>query len=134
VNVDLTQRRCAGVDESMPRVRRNDDDAARLHLTLFISDRDGGAAFEGECDLNVRMLMQRRALPGLGLDDLGREGRALNFANELMRHSNKRQLLETDEAHGGNLRESVRSSRVVEGTKHQFRMGPTGTITTSEPR
>ena len=52
----------------------NDADAARFHLALFISDREAGAAFEGECDLHVRMLMQRRALPRLRTDDVGREG------------------------------------------------------------
>ena len=112
VNVDLTQRRVARVNESMGGVGWNDDDAARFHLALFISDRDAGAAFEGECDLHVRMLVQRRALPRLRADDVGREGRTLIFADELMRHSNKWQLLETDKAHVGKLRESFRRSRV----------------------
>jgi hypothetical protein len=49
VNVDLTQRRVARVNESMGCIGWNDNDAARLHLALFVSDRDGGAAFEGEC-------------------------------------------------------------------------------------
>ncbi len=82
-------------------VRGNDNDAACLYLPLFISDRDGGAAFDDECYFNVRMLMQRRALLGPGLDDVGRERRALSFADELIGHSNKRQLLEIDEAHAG---------------------------------
>ena len=112
VNVDLTQRRFARVNESMRCVGWNDDDAARFYLALFISDCDGGAAFEGECDLHVRMLMQRRTLPRLRADNVGREGRTLFFTNELMRHSNKRQLLETGKAHAGNLRESFRRSRV----------------------
>jgi hypothetical protein len=57
VDVDLTQHRVAGVNEAMRCLRRNDDDTASFHLALFISDDDGGAAFEGECDLDVRMLM-----------------------------------------------------------------------------
>ena len=57
VDVDLTQHSVAGVNEAMRCLRRNDDDAARFHLALFISDLDGGAAFEGECDFDVRMLM-----------------------------------------------------------------------------
>jgi hypothetical protein len=36
----------------------------------------------------------------------------LIFADELIRHSNKWQLLETDKAHAGKLRESFRRSRV----------------------
>jgi hypothetical protein len=77
----------------------NDHDAARFHLARFVSDRDGGAAFKRECDLDVRVRMQRWALPGLRIDDVGRERRTLVFADELVRHSNKRQLLEADEAH-----------------------------------
>ena len=112
MDVDLTQRRIARVNESMRCVRRNDDDATRFHLELFFADRDGGAAFDGEGDFDVRMLVQRRALPGPGFDDEGREGSALSLTDELIRHSNKRQLLEVDEAHGGNLRKSQRSVRV----------------------
>jgi hypothetical protein len=46
VDVDLTQRHVARVTESMRCVCQDDDDAARFHLALFISDREGGAAFE----------------------------------------------------------------------------------------
>src|SRR6202040_3665291 len=56
------------------------------------------------------MLVQRLALPGFGRDDVGREGRAFFFADELMRYSDKRQLLEIEEAHRGDLRESQRNS------------------------
>jgi hypothetical protein len=38
-------------------------------------------------------------LPGLGGDDVGRERRALLFAYEFIRHSDKRQLLEVHETH-----------------------------------
>ena len=55
MDADLTQRRVAGVNESMRYVRRNNDDAARFHLALFISDCHGGAALEGECDFDVGM-------------------------------------------------------------------------------
>ena len=100
MDIQLAQDRGAGVNEPMRRVRRNDDNAARFYLALFVTDRDGGSAFESECDFDVGMFVQRRALPGLGLDDVGREGRAVFFADEIKRHSNKRQLLEIDEAHG----------------------------------
>ena len=70
MDVDLTQRCVAGVNESMRCVRRNNDDAARFHLSRFIADRDGGAAFEGEGDFDVRMFMQRRALSGFRVDDV----------------------------------------------------------------
>jgi hypothetical protein len=105
VDINLTQERVAGVNESMRRIRRNDDDAARFHLALFITDGDGGAAFEGKCDFNVGMFMQGWTLSGLRLDDVGRERGAVFFADEIKRHSNKRQLLEINEAHGANLRE-----------------------------
>ena len=57
MDVNLAQERVAGVYESMRCVRRNDDDAAGFHLALFVSDRDCGSAFDGECDFDVRMLM-----------------------------------------------------------------------------
>jgi len=38
-------------------VRGDDHDAARFHLARFVSDRDGGAAFKRECDLDVRVRM-----------------------------------------------------------------------------
>ena len=110
MDVDLTQDALAGVNESMRCIRGNDNDAACLHLAFFISDRDRGGSFDGERDFYVGMLVQRRALPGFGRDDVGREGRAFFFADELMRHSDKRQLLEIEEAHRGNLRESQRNS------------------------
>jgi hypothetical protein len=34
----------------------------------------------------------------------------VSFADELIRHPDKRQLLEIDKAHGGNLQESLRNS------------------------
>ena len=103
MDVDLTQYRVAGVNESMRGVRRNDNNAAGVHLALFISDRDSGAAFDGEGGFDVRMRVQWWALPGLSFDEVGRERRSLSFADELIRRSDKWQLLEIDEAHGGNL-------------------------------
>ena len=57
MDVDLAQHHVAGVNEAMRCLRRNDDDTARFHLALFISDGDGGAAFERERDFDVWMLM-----------------------------------------------------------------------------
>ena len=71
VDVDLAQRRVAGVNESMRCVRGNDDDAAGFHFTRFIADRDGGTAFERKRDLDVRMRVQRWTLPRLCVDDVG---------------------------------------------------------------
>jgi len=95
VDVDLAQRRVAGINESMRCVRGNDDDAAGFHFKRFIANRNAGAAFEGERDLDVRMGVQWRTLPRLRRNDLGRERRALFFADEFIRHSDKRQLLES---------------------------------------
>ena len=99
MDVDLTQDALAGVNESMRCIRGNDNNATGFHFARFIADRDGRAAFDRECDLDVWMRVQRRALPWLGIDDVGRKRRALLFAVELMRHSDKRQLLEIEEAH-----------------------------------
>lgn len=57
MDVDLAQRRFAGVNESMRCVRRNHHDAARFHFASFIADRDGGAAFKSESDLDIRVRM-----------------------------------------------------------------------------
>jgi len=57
VDIDLAQEGVAGVNESMRRVRRNDDDTARFHLALFVSDCDRGAAFKRERDFDIRMLV-----------------------------------------------------------------------------
>ena len=99
MDIDLTQRRVADVNESMRRVRGNDDDATGVHFVRFIANRDNGAAFERERDLDVGMRVQWRTLPRLRLDDVGRERRALLFADEFIRHSDKRQLLEIQKAH-----------------------------------
>src|SRR4029077_17026192 len=99
VDVDLKQDALAGVNESMRCIRGCDNNGTGFHFARFIPDRDGGSSFDGERDFYVGMLVQRRALPGFGRDDVGREGRAFFFADELMRHSDKRQLLEIEEAH-----------------------------------
>ena len=57
VNINLTKYGFPGVNESMRCVRGNDHDAARFHLVRFVYDRDGGAAFKRERDLDVRMRM-----------------------------------------------------------------------------
>ena len=53
MDVDLTQRRVAGVDEAVRRARGNDCDGASLHLALLIADRNGGAAFDRESGFAV---------------------------------------------------------------------------------
>ena len=55
MDVDLTQGRLPGVNEAVRRVRGNDHNATRFHVTRFIADCDGGAAFERERDLDVRV-------------------------------------------------------------------------------
>jgi hypothetical protein len=101
VDIDLAQRRVAGVNESMRCVRGNDDDAAGVHFKAFIADRNAGAAFERERDLDVRMRVQWRTLPRLRRNDVNRERCALLFADEFIRHSDKRQLPEIQKAHNG---------------------------------
>jgi hypothetical protein len=80
VDVDLTRRRVAGVDELVRHARGNDNDSAYFDLALFISDRDGDAAFDGECDFGGRMFVRRRALSAFGVHDVNREGRHLLLA------------------------------------------------------
>ena len=99
MNVYLPKDAVTRVNESMRSIRGNYGNAAGLNFTFFIADRDPGRAFDDEGDLDVRMFMQRRTLPGLGGDDVSGERRTLPLADELMRHSNKRQLLEIQKTH-----------------------------------
>jgi len=94
VNVDLAKDALARVNESVRRIRGNYGNAAGLNFTFFIADRDPGRTFDDKRNLDVRMLMQRGTLPGLGGNDVSGKRRTLSFADELMRHSNKGQLLE----------------------------------------
>ena len=55
MDVNLAQLRFAGVNESMLCNRRDDDNAAGLHFAGFITDRDGGAAFDCERDFDIWM-------------------------------------------------------------------------------
>ena len=57
VNINLTKYGVAGVNEPMRCVRGDDHNAARFHLARFVSDRDGGAAFKSECDLDIPVRM-----------------------------------------------------------------------------
>lgn len=99
VDVDLAQCRLPGINEAVRRMRGNHDDAARIYLSLFISHRDGGRSFEGKRHFHVRMRMQARPSPGFRADDVGGEGRALRFTDELVGHPCKRQLVQTEKAH-----------------------------------
>ena len=94
MNVDLPKDAVARVNELVGCIRRNYGNAAGLNVTLFTADRDPGRAFDDKRNLDVRMFMQRGTLPGFGGDDVSGERRTLRFADKLLRHSNKRQLLE----------------------------------------
>jgi hypothetical protein len=99
MNVDLPKDAVARVNELVGCIRGNYGNAPGLNVTLFIADRDPGRAFDDKRNLDVRMFMQRRTLPGFGGDDVGGERRTLPFADELTRHSNERQLLEIQKTH-----------------------------------
>jgi hypothetical protein len=99
MNVDLPKDAVARVNELVGCIRRNYGNAAGRNVTLFIADRHPGRAFDDKRNLDVRMFMQRRTLPGFGGDDVSGERRTLRFADELMRHSNERQLLEIQKTH-----------------------------------
>jgi len=71
VDVDLAQHRIAGVYEPVWCVRGNDCDGAGCDFARFISNRNGGAPFERECDFDVGVRVQRRALTRLRVHDVG---------------------------------------------------------------
>ena len=99
MDIDLAEKRVAGVHESVRCVRGNDNNAASIHFARFISNRNRSGAFKSECDFDIGMRMQRRTLPWLRLDNVSRNGRAVFVAVKLVGHSDKWQLLEMDEAH-----------------------------------
>ena len=99
MNIDLPKDAVARINESMRCIRGNYGNAAGLNFTFFIADLDPGRTFDDKRNLDVRMFMQRRTLPGFGGDDVSGERRTLRFADELMRHSNERQLLEIQKTH-----------------------------------
>jgi hypothetical protein len=100
VDVDLAQDGLSGVNKAVRSVGRDDDNAAGFHFTGLIADRDRGTAFKRERDFNVWMCVQWRTLPGFCINDIGRERRALFFSDKLIRHSDKRKLLEIQKRHG----------------------------------
>lgn len=55
MDVDLAQRRFAGVNESMRCIRRDDNNAAGLRFAGFITDGDRGATFNRKSDFDVGM-------------------------------------------------------------------------------
>jgi hypothetical protein len=100
VDVDLAQDGLSGVNKAVRSVGRDDDNPAGFHFTGLIADRDRGTAFKRERDFNVRMCVQWRTLPWFCINDVGRERRALFFSDKLIRHSDKRELLEIQKRHG----------------------------------
>ena len=103
MNVNLPKEAVARVNESMRRIRGNYGNAASLNFTFFIAYRDPGRAFDDKRNLDVRMFMQRRTLPGFGGDDVSGERRTVRSADELMRHSNERQLVEIQKIHASGI-------------------------------
>src|SRR6185437_5530843 len=99
MNVDLPKDVIARVNKLVRRIRGNYGNAPGLNFTFFIADLDPGRTFDDKRNLDVRMFMQRRTLPGFGDDDVSGKRRALRFADKLMGHSNKRQLFEIQKTH-----------------------------------
>ena len=79
MNVDLAKDAVARVNELVRRIRGNYGNAAGLNFRLFIADRDPGRAFDDNRNLDVRMFMQRRTLPGFGGDDVSGQRRTLRL-------------------------------------------------------
>ena len=99
VDIDLSQERVSGINEAVRSVGGDDDNAAGFHFTGLIADRDRGATFKRKRYLDVWVRVQGRALAGFRIDDVGRERRALRFANEFVRYPGKRELFEIEKTH-----------------------------------
>lgn len=103
VDVDLSQRSLARIDEAMRRICRNNNNAARFYSARFIANCERGCTFNREGYFSVRVRMQGRALPRLRYNYVSGERRALLLADKLVRHPNKRQLFDVQETHRGKL-------------------------------
>src|SRR5215212_4106886 len=64
VDVDLTQRAGAGVDELVRGAGRSDHDLTSGHLDRLLADGEGGAPLLHQKDLGVRVPVQLRPAPG----------------------------------------------------------------------
>ena len=84
MDVDLAKDGVPGVHEAMRRVCRDDNDAADCYFALLSADGNSGAAFDRERDFDVGMRMQGRTLSRFGVHDVGGEGRAVFFAEEVV--------------------------------------------------
>ena len=84
MNVDLPKDAIARVNELVRRIRGNYGNAAGLNFTFFIADLDPGRTIDDKRNLDVRMFMHRRTLPGFSDDDVSGKRRALRFADKLM--------------------------------------------------
>jgi hypothetical protein len=105
VDVDLSQDGVAGINEAVGRVCRDDDNAAVRYFAFFVTDCDQRGALDNKRGLDVRMRVQRWALAGLGIDNVGRDWGAVIFADEVVRHSDEGKLREIQEAHSKSLPE-----------------------------
>ena len=114
MNVDLPKDAIARVNKLVRRIRGNYGNAPGLNFTFFIADLDPGRTFDDKRNLDVRMFMQRRTLPGFGDDDVSGKRRALSFADKLTGHSNKRQLFEIQKTHAFGV-------NVFAGSFHQLK-------------
>jgi len=62
MNVDLPQRRIAGIGEAVRCAGGNHDDVARAHFTLFRANRTGSTAFLHQDQFIVVMAMKSDGL------------------------------------------------------------------------
>ena len=98
MDIDLAQRRVAGIDKAVRRPRRNDNHIAGLHFALFIAGDAGCASFLDNNDLIVLVSMQLRTAPGRRVNEEKRNVNPMLFANKFVRHPNKRQFFAIDHA------------------------------------
>src|SRR5262245_9211614 len=114
VDVDLTERLAAVVDEAVRRLGRDDDHPARADDPLALPVRERAFAGEDEEQLCVRMLVEARAPPRLGVDEDHARGDAAEVSSdELPREVRRRQLalLEELDAHASMMAETAVSLR-----------------------
>lgn len=84
MDINLPEHRLAGVNEPVWCIRRHNRNRTGFHVARFIRNSHSRLALQHKNYLYVRMRVQRRALPGLGIDDVRRNRRTLIFADKFI--------------------------------------------------
>ena len=100
MDVDLSERHVAGVDECVRLSGRDEDDVAGPHSHFLLTDDGGRLPLLDDEDLFVRVRVQRGSLPRLCADEDDADADvSVRFADELMGKVAPRELVLPEDLH-----------------------------------